>query len=161
MEGSNGQITFKLSTPVVVESVSIDHVSSNIIPEGRYKSAPKRLKIIGYPSCDEIEANCGAVGFDLSDPIDIALFEYDVKGPGVQTFESAYAKAMASLPEPPLKKKDEQSGLGSRSDSCSMQTSCSMPPRVGIVAIEVKVLENWGNPDFTCLYRVRVHGEPE
>lgn len=26
--------------------------------------------------------------------------------------------------------------------------------------VEVQVLSNWGHPDFTCLYRVRVHGMP-
>ncbi|XP_019957397.1 SUN domain-containing protein 1 isoform X7 [Paralichthys olivaceus] len=26
--------------------------------------------------------------------------------------------------------------------------------------IEVRVLSNWGHPDYTCLYRFRVHGEP-
>lgn len=97
----------------------------------------------------------------MSDPIDIANVEYDVEGPSVQTFESAYAKAMASIPEIALENKEERLEIESGSGSCSMQTSCSMPPRVGIAAIEVKVLENWGNPDFTCLYRVRVHGEPE
>lgn len=27
--------------------------------------------------------------------------------------------------------------------------------------VEVRVLSNWGHPEYTCLYRVRVHGEPE
>ncbi|XP_058509173.1 SUN domain-containing protein 1 isoform X2 [Solea solea] len=26
--------------------------------------------------------------------------------------------------------------------------------------IEVRVLSNWGHPDYTCMYRFRVHGEP-
>uniref|UniRef100_A0A3P8XI60 SUN domain-containing protein n=1 Tax=Esox lucius TaxID=8010 RepID=A0A3P8XI60_ESOLU len=26
--------------------------------------------------------------------------------------------------------------------------------------IEVRVLSNWGNPEYTCLYRFRVHGQP-
>ncbi|KAJ7987639.1 hypothetical protein DPEC_G00328570 [Dallia pectoralis] len=26
--------------------------------------------------------------------------------------------------------------------------------------IEVRVLSNWGNPEYTCLYRIRVHGQP-
>ncbi|MFT7802440.1 SUN domain-containing protein 1-like [Arapaima gigas] len=27
--------------------------------------------------------------------------------------------------------------------------------------IELRVLSNWGHPDYTCLYRFRVHGEPQ
>jgi len=155
MEGSSGQIVLKLAYPIVVESLSIDHVSSNIIAEGKYNSAPKHLKIIGYPSCNEMESNCGAAGFDLSDPIDIADIEYDAEGRSVQTFESHYTKAMASIPTPTFDTDDTESG------SCSVQASCSTPPRISVAAIDVKVLKNWGNPDFTCLYRLRVHGDPE
>jgi SUN domain-containing protein 1/2 len=156
MEGSSGQIVLKLAYPVVVESVSVDHISSDIVPEGKHNSAPKRLKVIGYPSCDESEPNCSAVGSDLNDPVRIADIEYNVEGPSVQTFESHYAKAIASIPTPAF---DADNHL--ESGSCSSQVSCTAPPKVSIAAIEVKVLSNWGNPDFTCLYRLRVHGEPE
>ncbi|CAK6984729.1 uncharacterized protein LOC128381804, partial [Scomber scombrus] len=26
--------------------------------------------------------------------------------------------------------------------------------------IEVQVLSNWGHPEYTCMYRFRVHGTP-
>jgi hypothetical protein len=26
--------------------------------------------------------------------------------------------------------------------------------------VELRVLSNWGHPEYTCLYRFRVHGEP-
>jgi len=157
MDGTNGQIVLKLAYPVVVESVSVDHVSSNIIPAGKDNSAPQSLTFIGYPPCDEMDSNCDAVGFDLSDPIDIAKFDYDLEGPSVQTFESDYSKAMASIPtpEPAFDADDTEPG------SCSVQASCSTPPKKSVSAILVRVEENWGNPDFTCLYRVRIHGDPE
>lgn len=154
MEGSSGQIVLKLAYPVVVESLSVDHASSEILPPGKHTSAPKKLKVIGYPACDTEDTNCASVGFDIADPLEIADIEYDVEGSSVQTFESHYTKAMASLPEPPTPSLEE-------SGSCSVQASCSAPPKTSVAAIEVRVLENWGNFDFTCLYRLRVHGEPE
>lgn len=153
MEGSSGQIVLKLAYPVVVESFSVDHASSAILPPGKHMSAPKKLEVIGYRECDDGDTNCASVGFDFSDPLDIADIEYDIEGPSVQTFESYYAKAMASLPEPTPSL--EEPG------SCSTQASCSAPPKISVAAIEVRVLENWGNFDFTCLYRLRVHGEAE
>lgn len=32
------------------------------------------------------------------------------------------------------------------------------PRGVKFKVIQVKILSNWGNPDYTCLYRLRVHG---
>lgn len=26
--------------------------------------------------------------------------------------------------------------------------------------VELRILSNWGHPEYTCLYRFRVHGEP-
>lgn len=33
----------------------------------------------------------------------------------------------------------------------------NLPPR-SFAAVKVKISSNWGNPRFTCMYRVRVHG---
>eukprot|EP00536_Pseudo-nitzschia_multiseries_P002309 jgi/Psemu1/183095/e_gw1.30.95.1 len=157
MKGSSGQVVLKLTTPIVVESVSIDHVSRTIIPEGKQNSAPKHAKITGYPPCDDTDEKCLALGFDMDDPIEIADIHYDLEGLSVQTFESNYAKAMASLPKPADFDEVESD---SESGSCSVQTSCSTPPRISVAAVVVNVLENWGNQDFTCVYRVRLHGDP-
>ena len=172
MEGSTGQVTLKLSYPVVVESVSIDHISQDIIPEGKYESAPKHMKIIGYPPCsDDDSSNCAAIGFDINNPIDIAEIRYEVDGPSIQSFDSYYTKAIDSMP-PPLPPAtttfndddddDDEEVEEVDSGSCSVQTaSCSGPPRISVAAVTMKVLENWGNPDFTCLYRLRLHGDPD
>jgi SUN domain-containing protein 1/2 len=178
MEGSTGQVTLKLAYPVVVESVSIDHISQDIIPESKYDSAPKHMKIVGYPPCgdDDSSSNCVAIGFDLNNPIDIAEIQYDVDGPSIQTFDSYYTKAIDSMP-PPLPAPTTAFSINDDDDddddddneeeevasgSCSVQAaSCSGPPRISVAAVAVKVLENWGNPDFTCLYRLRLHGDPD
>mmetsp|Transcript_25409 Transcript_25409/g.41743 ORF Transcript_25409/g.41743 Transcript_25409/m.41743 type:complete len:198 (-) Transcript_25409:51-644(-) len=47
--------------------------------------------------------------------------------------------------------------------SCTTEasTSCSSPPKRSIAGITFQVFENYGNREFTCLYRVRIHGEPD
>lgn len=36
----------------------------------------------------------------------------------------------------------------------------SREPQRSFQMVEVKVSSNWGHPDYTCVYRVRVHGTP-
>ncbi|KAG7247583.1 hypothetical protein CRUP_028865, partial [Coryphaenoides rupestris] len=36
----------------------------------------------------------------------------------------------------------------------------SAPRNFSVYIIEVRVLSNWGHPEYTCLYRFRVQGEP-
>jgi SUN domain-containing protein 1/2 len=185
MAGPNGHVTIQLAYPVVVDAVSVDHVSWDIVPDGQHMTAPKNVKVVGYPPCDDDDddVDCKSLGFDMSDPIDVAQFVFDVEsGEGVQTFESNYAKALNSLP-----KLDMQLGGGHDDDvdggteghgqqrtdafrvdhgpgscsSASEATSCSSPPRVRVAGLTIHVLDNWGHPDFTCLYRVRIHGEKD
>ena len=50
-------------------------------------------------------------------------------------------------------------------DTCSVQHIQSFPVYDDAVSVRVdkvvfQILDNWGLPDFTCIYRVRVHGRP-
>ncbi len=45
--------------------------------------------------------------------------------------------------------------------SCGGDTSSSdQSERQVVSAVSFIVEENWGNHEYTCLYRVRVHGDP-
>ncbi|CAL9693337.1 unnamed protein product [Knipowitschia caucasica] len=47
-------------------------------------------------------------------------------------------------------------------DGDSLQTfPVQEPNEKAFQIIEVRVLSNWGHPEYTCLYRIRVHGEPQ
>ena len=58
------------------------------------------------------------------------------------------------LPNIPLDRPDQ--GLWVRWP-LSVALLQNQPPRT-FGAVKVKISSNWGNPRFTCLYRVRVHG---
>jgi hypothetical protein len=171
MERSTGQVTLKLAYPVFVDAVSIDHASWDMIPEGWHHTAPKKVKVIGYPPCnDDSGASCSSLGFDTSEGIEIAQVTYDIDGPSVQTFDSHYRMAVNNQQQPSLDQADKYDNDGqfeadSEDDdtsSCSKEmASCSTPPRVSVKGISFKINENYGNAAFTCLYRVRIHGEPD
>lgn len=40
--------------------------------------------------------------------------------------------------------------------SLSIQT----PTMATYQVVELRILTNWGHPEYTCIYRFRVHGEP-
>ena len=74
MQGSKGQVTLRLAYPIKLQSLTIDHVSRQIIPEDAYNTVPKKMKVIAYPPCDEV-GGCGGLGFDapISSPMTSAI----------------------------------------------------------------------------------------
>ena len=174
MEGNRGKFTIRLPYPIFVDTFSVDHVSSPIVPKDVRDTAPKKLKVTGYPPCDGSD-HCTALGFDIYDPMDIGFINFDRNGASVQTFDSVFAQAAhvdIDIDEEEPEIGDDYSndpgllGLDSEGDGeeqgCSAgATACSSPPVVAFAGITVQVLENWGNPDYTCIYRFRLHGNPD
>jgi len=157
MNGSRGQVTIRLPYPIKVESFTLDHVSWRIVTEYTLESAPKKVQVIAYPPCDEPE-RCGALGFDVSEPMQVAQFEYSTEGSVSQTFDSIFVSS-TSTPESDHENEIEEED-GEEGGSCSKEAAaCTKPPHIEVAAITLKVLENHGNPDYTCIYRFRVHGQ--
>lgn len=153
MAGRSGQVTLELPYPVHITSVTIDHVSSLLVEqEDGSSSAPRHVRVIGYPLCPTDSKNdCAGLSFDQESPKEIVSFEYDLTGSAIQTFEA-----------------DEDT------QSCSDTTpSCSADSPLGFdqaeaggsggefyaAALTVEVTNNWGLDEYTCLYRFRVHGD--
>lgn len=161
MDGTRGRITLRLAYPVQVTSISLEHVSHLLVPEGNTNSAPKKVRVIGYPTCDH-GTEC-PMGFDVNDPVEIIQMKYDREGSTIQTFEVG----TTAVPSPDNDDTDDVIVAEEEEDddlppgSCSVKSSsCGSPPQIGdVAAITVEILENWGNPDYTCLYRFRIHGE--
>ncbi|XP_012656652.1 SUN domain-containing protein 2 [Otolemur garnettii] len=46
-------------------------------------------------------------------------------------------------------------------DGEPIQTFYFQPPKMATYqVVELRILTNWGHPEYTCIYRFRVHGEP-
>ncbi len=154
-------VTIRLHTSIIVSAISIDHTSKMLLSQRQQlKSAPKRMKVYGYAPCPTTGSNssdhiCHGSGFDIMSKALIAEFTYNIDDENnVQTFPVDTNLAAGST-----------AGMAdSGESSCSetaMTESCSGQSSSGVTAtVTLEILDNWGNDEYTCLYRVRVHGEP-
>ncbi|KAI7888312.1 UNC-like C-terminal-domain-containing protein [Mucor mucedo] len=113
MYGSYGTLGIRLSQPIIIQSISIDYPSSQMMA-GNMSKAPRKLELFGI--------NKGA-------NVSLGTAEYDIYDDhAIQTFDMNPTKENES------------------------------PIVYGIVQLHIK--SNWGNPNCTEIYRVRIHGIP-
>ncbi|KAH9921095.1 hypothetical protein B0H21DRAFT_701780 [Amylocystis lapponica] len=134
MEGTSGHLGIKLSSPVHVTNVTVDHIP-NIVAANIY-SAPRHFVLWGFIDrstildTESIE-RCRApvpLWTNIPDgvmPCPLTAFEYNIdRSYHVQNFEvEDWAQTF---------KVDQ---------------------------VVFQILDNWGSSESTCLYRLRVHGE--
>ena len=153
-------VTIRLQPSIVVSAISIDHMSKSFVSQFRQQlnSTPKRVVVYGYSPCstssgDSSDINCHGIGFDLKTKTLLTEFTYDIEGENnVQTFPIGKTSNDGAA-----RKAD------TAEDSCSATVtskSCSAQHSGVSAAVTLEILDNWGNEDYTCLYRIRVHGEP-
>ena len=151
------RVTIRLQTSIIVTAISIDHSSKiELLPlplkqHQKLNSAPKRIRVYGYTPCSE--NHCHGFGFDIKSKELIVELTYNTDDElNVQTFPIIYT--------------DDAIARQSDVSSCSVTTttgSCTGSSRNTTrvsAAVTLEILDNWGNADYTCLYRIRVHGEP-
>jgi hypothetical protein len=122
--GAAGVLTVKLSAPVVVTAITVEHLAA-VFSESGGDSAPKDFKVFAYPDAASLEAAVAAGGGEGSQSAEAPLLvgTYDLsRADPVQVFE-----------------------LAAPSDG-AMQF------------VRLVVASNHGNGEYTCLYRLRVHG---
>jgi len=149
LAGSNGRLTVRLKTPIHITAITIDHLPPSVTPERKIKgkddvtsveiasqlrsvSAPKRFVLYGLSGdLDKDEENktlLGSFAFDASND-----------APPTQTFH--LGKSVL---------REENVPESSEEDVIIMETSTPI--------VMLQVLDNHGHPDYTCIYRFRVHG---
>jgi hypothetical protein len=148
MAGSSGRLTVRLKTPIRVTAITIDHLPSSVAPmrqirgmdnansrdiasQQRSTSALKRFVIYGLSGeSDEDEVNKMLLG----------SFEFDASNdaPPTQTFH--------------LRKFMYIEGNDGESNEDIRKVETATP------IVMLHVLDNHGHPDYTCIYRFRVHG---
>ncbi|QRV89975.1 myosin-4 [Ceratobasidium sp. AG-Ba] len=143
--GSQGQIAVLLSRSVRVDSVTIDHASKDVAYD--LKTAPKKFVVWGLVEGDDNLAK---------------LAEY-----------RKHAEAQTIGPEPentidlgtsPFKQSIKLTEFEYDINATSHIQTFAVPEAIRAAGIDVgvvifQILSSHGDPNYTCLYRVRVHGE--
>ncbi|KAI9342608.1 hypothetical protein BDR26DRAFT_859248 [Obelidium mucronatum] len=145
MNGTFGSLGIHLAAGIVPSSFTIDHVAKEVLlPPGNQglKSAPKDVELWAVLGTDYSAFS----RMNLSDPrvrttpVGVSQEEFPA-GILLQTatFDPVVANVQTFQVMKQAKKAIEESGIVPR-------------------AVVLRILSNWGNDEFTCLYRVRVHG---
>ena len=145
MAGRKGQVTIRLPYPVNVKAVTIDHTSPLLVG-GDMISAPRSARFIAYPPCSD----CDGMGFDVIKAWELTAVDFDVEGKSPQTFE---------IPPPAASCSEEAPSCEAEPDPLG-KMHVAPPQDAYAAAITVAIEDNWGRDEYTCLYRIRVHGDP-
>jgi len=185
MKGKHGYVTLRLPYPVKVKAISIDH-ASKLLFDNKYErtSAPKDIRVFGYSPCwnkketshgddsvhesdylDEdgdsnneyVKGVCeDGLDFDIEAPIVLHDFEYDLDGPSIQTFH--ISEPEEAINEGSCSEETNTCGGGGDIDSLYDTPQDSLSDKA-VSVIRLEITDNWGNEDYTCIYRVRIHGD--
>ena len=164
MQGNKGQVTLVLPYPVHPTAISIDHVSKLLVRNR--DAAPKTIRVWAYAPCDK--KDCNGLEYDQNEVYDLFRghsVEYSLDGNSVQTFWLPPPKPVKSHNDDDESDPNSCTAPEDDDDEEAMIASCSgdfsmLSPDSLVRAIKLEILENWGSGDYTCLYRVRVHGTP-
>jgi hypothetical protein len=138
--GSQGTLGITLARRVVVTKITLDHAHASI-SHGRGLSAPRDVIVWGM----------------LERPADVKRLQAYRQG------HNSEGQDVAPVPAPPSDKHvllssftyDVSSSRAIQTFDVSQEAADLQIP---VNVVQVQILSNHGEEDFTCLYRVRVHG---
>lgn len=146
MLGSNGNLGVALARSIIPRAVTVDHVAKPLLLQ--FESAPRDIEVWFVPelkhgtiptTSQAWGAVTTALGADIL--IDHSLFNAYRRTTFVNLVNFTY-DVHASRPAQTFEVSEDVYGLKLKTNT-----------------VLFRILTNWGSEAFTCLYRVRVHGE--
>lgn len=178
--GTQGQLGVALFKPVQVTDITIEHVPRSLVPDAR--AAPREVHVWGLMTTLEHKAAFAAYRRDRSRSGSGSgpRFPQDQRqGKGQrqrQRSSSSSSSSWSPEPEPedeldtpmPVPPDEDYMYLGTFTYDASPQSRAiqTFPVPAAIRALHIptsvlrfRFVSNHGNRDYTCVYRVRVHGD--
>ncbi|KAE9405092.1 hypothetical protein BT96DRAFT_812609 [Gymnopus androsaceus JB14] len=149
--GTQGQLGVALAAPTFIDDISIDHVSKDVAYDIR--SAPRQMEVWGMV---EGRDNVARVIEWMKEK---ERLREEARERGEEIPEEEYP---STLPRNPMYIRIASFVYNIHSPQ-NVQTFAVLPEikelgiDFGIVVLRVR--SNWGMDDYTCLYRMRVHGQ--
>ncbi|GJE97482.1 hypothetical protein PsYK624_137030 [Phanerochaete sordida] len=150
LAGAHGQLGVALPAPVHVAAVSVDHVAREVAPDGDVRSAPRAMevwaRVEGAENLARLARDGAPRAVQKGEGLEMASAEDAPEArPGAETYVRL-AEFMYDIHAPR-----------------SVQTF-EIPQEMRDLGLEtqrvaLRIKSNWGQDEFTCLYRFRVHGE--
>jgi hypothetical protein len=138
MQGTSGRLTVALSRPIHVGAISIDHLAKAMALQGDVRSAPMDIEVYGWNMhSNSIPTMKGPL--DASDelPVGSSLL---LRG-RFDPFQQSELRTTVTM------------------EVGDQEKSKYQTPEDVVSVVQLRILSNHGHPDYTCLYRFRVHGQ--
>ena len=151
MEGSRGTLGVHLAQPIQAQAVTIDHIAKPLLPQ--YDSAPKEVEVWIIPYQQDSRSRMEqrsllephlvtATAADLLDDVHLFHYSHGVPGPTFISLVNLTYDIHASWPVQTFHVADS-----------------TAIARISTNSVLFRFRNNWGNDAYTCIYRVRVHGD--
>ncbi|KAF9384083.1 hypothetical protein CPC16_008606 [Podila verticillata] len=174
MGGSQGLIAIRLARPIVVTAVTVEHADPRVVFD--IGSAPREIEVWSFdnqhPDDNELVHLEGVVSSPrwlpsnkderVLEDLDDGQADEEPSGTKVEGRwwrEGAPYPGARLLTTAEYRTKDASDAAAQR---WTRQQTFSVPTSKQRLSTSVlfRINSNWGHPEFTCLYRVQVHGYP-
>lgn len=174
MRGNQGLIAIRLARPIVVTAVTVEHADPRVVFD--IGSAPRDIEVWSFDNQDlddnelvHLEGVVSSPRWLPSNKDERALEDLDdgqadeessgTKVEGRWWREGAPYPGARLLTTAEYRTKDASDAAAQR---WTRQQTFSVPASKQRLSTSIllRINSNWGHPEFTCLYRVQVHGHP-
>ncbi|ORX44175.1 hypothetical protein BCR36DRAFT_415207 [Piromyces finnis] len=143
MNGSSGYITIGLAKPIYPKSITIDHIPSNLDLENTMSSAPRYIEVLGIYDINQFKLYSHLPG-NTKKITRMNHQEHENEITLIPLFEFNPSTSSSITPT-------------TNSLTIPIPENIYVKIRKPISYLHVKILSNWGNQKYTCIYRIRVH----